>query len=969
MDSNTLSPSESQRAAIEAPCGPMLVLAGPGAGKTFCLIARIRHLIEVLGVDPARICAFTFTNKAAGEIATRLEKQLGDRAEHIKGGTIHSFCAELLRELGARIGLEPGFGIVDEDYQRTVLRRLEGHRPWHRGVLTRFSAHRFRGDELRRNDQELYDRYRRFLEQRNLLDFDMLVLKTAELLRNDEAAALIRSRWDCVLVDEFQDLNRIQYGIVRELAREHRNVFAVGDDEQSIYSWAGADPEVFQLFQEDFGSARAELVENRRCPREVVTLARRLVTINTPIFRDRVHAEGSDRESPFPVVAWSFSDEDAEIAWVLEDVRRDREEHSLPWDEFALLYRTNDMGSAAEAAFLSAGIPCRLAQGRALSEDPVVGYVIAALRVIASPGDEVHQENFLQVVLPRALFDDLRAQAEESRQELVDKLRDLASAMPREHGDRKKLWRAMYALKNLAALGAKHTELGALVEEILSQRVGEYRTVLEEHHDDLSDPAEDADVVRLAARLTGALESGRPVWLAPMGGAEIALKGMLLAVGFTDVRFGGTAPPDAEIVTAGAAPELGVGLGVFKVAQLIRTRGFSNQFRDFTAIDLETTDNNIDTAEIVELAAVRVRGGTPVAEFHSLVKPRVAITAGARRAHGISEEDLAEQPRFEEVWPGFREFCGTDVLVAHNGYRFDFPVLRRMTSSLGAPELCTYDTLPLARELHQGSAKLVDIAGRYGIDPGTSHRALDDTRTLAHVFLALGEGKVARARKTALVNLLDQLGIALALADQETLGAEAKLLRRVTPAYSLSRRSDCLELYRGERELAGDDRLPPVEDVIDLLGGEGRMARVQADKSAEDRYPAAMGRLRPLVEQFAGLPLRDQIQGFLERVVLSSRDVELASGRVNLLTLHSTKGLEFSRIYIVGVEDAQLPGGLGRNPGPSKREIEESRRLLYVGMTRTKDRLVLTRVDARRGVPTGGKRFLDEMQLIPRYPD
>ena len=963
------TPSPSQLAAIEAPAGPLLVLAGPGAGKTFCLIERIRYLIEELGVDPARICAFTFTNKAAGEIAARLERQLGERAEHIKRGTIHSSCAELLRELGSHIGLEAGFGIVDEEYQRSVLRRLEGHRPWHRSVLTRFAAHRFRGDELRQNDQELYDRYRRFLEQRNLLDFDMLVLKTAELLRNDAAARTIRSRWDCVLVDEFQDLNRIQYGIIRELARDHRNVFAVGDDEQSIYSWAGADPEVFVLFQNDFGAARVELVENRRCPREVVALARRLVTSNTPIFRDRVHAEGSDRESPFPVVAWSFPDEEAEIAWVLEDLRRDRAEHSLPWDEFALLYRTNEMGSAAEAAFLSAGIPCRLAQGRALAEDPVVGYVIAALRVILQPDDEIHRDSFLQVVLPKALYDDVRASAEESGQEVVDKLAELARAMPREHGDAKKLWRAMYALRNLAALGSQHTELGPLVEELLSHRVGEYRTVLEEHHDELSDPIEDADVVRLAGRLADALATNRPVWLAPMGGAEIALKGMLLAVGFVDVHFGGSPPATAEVVTAGAVPELGIGLGMFKAAQLIRTAGFDNRFRDFAAIDLETTDKDIDRAEIVEMAAVRVRDGKIVGELHAMVQPRVPITSGARRAHGISDEDVAGAEFFEQVWPRFAEFCGTDLLVAHNGYRFDFPVLRRMTAALGAPQLCTYDTLPLARELHQGSAKLADIAGRFGIDPGQSHRALDDTRTLAQVFLALGEGKVARARKTALVNLLDQLGIALALADQDTLCTEAKLLRRLTPFYTLSRRSDSLDLYRGERELSGDDRLPPVEDIIELLGGESRMARIQADKSAEDRYPAALSRLRPLIEQFSGLPLREQVSSFLERVVLSSRDVELSSGRVNLLTLHSTKGLEFSRIYIVGVEDAQLPGGLGRNPGPTKREIEESRRLLYVGMTRTKDRLVLTRVNVRRGLPTGGKRFLEEMQLVPRdYP-
>ncbi|MGI9140929.1 MAG: UvrD-helicase domain-containing protein [Gemmatimonadaceae bacterium] len=965
METKLYSPSDSQRTAIEAACGPMLVLAGPGAGKTFCLIARIRYLIEELGMDPARICAFTFTNKAAGEIAARLERQLGERADQIKRGTIHSFCAELLRELGSHIDLEPGFGIVDEEYQRSVLRRIEGHRPWHRGVLTRFSAHRFRGDELRRNDQELYDKYRRFLEQRKLLDFDMLVLKTAELLRNPVAAQELRSRWDCVLVDEFQDLNRIQYGIIRELARDHRNIFAVGDDEQSIYSWAGADPEVFVLFQDDFGTTRAELGENRRCPRDVVALARRLITINTPIFRDRVHAEGTDRESPFPVDARSFSDENAELAWVLDDVRRDRERHGLQWDEFALLYRTNEMGSAAEAAFLSAGVPCRLAAGRALAEDPVVKYVIAALRVILQPDDEIHQESFLQVVLPKALFDDLRAQADETREELVDKLTELARVLPRDHGDAKKLWRAFYALRNLAALGARHVDLASLVEELLSHRVGEYRTVLEEHHDELSDPADDPDVVKLAGRLADAQATQRPVWLAPMGGAEIGLKGMLLSIGLVDVRFGGSPPPEAEVVTAGAVPEFGIALGTFKAAQLIRTSGFSNRFTDFTAIDLETTDNDIEVAEIVEIAAVRVRNGEVVDRLHSLVKPRVPITPGARRAHGISDDDVAGEAHFESVWPRFSEFCGSDVLVAHNGYRFDFPVLRRMTLTLGAPELCTYDTLPLARELHQGSAKLADIAGRYRIDPGQSHRALDDTLTLAQVFLALGEAKVARARKTALVSLLDQLGIALALADQETLGTEARLLRRLTPFYSLAKRSDCLELYRGEREISGDDRLPPMEDVIELLGGETRMAKIQGDKSAEDRYPAAMNRLRPLVEQLAGEPLRAQIAGFLERVILSSRDVELGSGRVNLLTLHSTKGLEFSRVYILGVEDGQLPGGLGRNPGPTKREIEESRRLLYVGMTRTKDRLVLTRVHSRRGIPTGGNRFLDEMQLTP----
>src|SRR5881394_3633793 len=152
LASATGDPSPSQRRAIEADPHSLLVLAGPGAGKTYCLIERINYLIQTHGFDPARICAFTFTNKAAGEITHRLNDRLGPSAERIKKGTIHAFCAELLRELGANVLLEPGFGIADEEYQLSVLRRIEGPRKWHRSVLTRFSAYRFRDDPLQHSD-------------------------------------------------------------------------------------------------------------------------------------------------------------------------------------------------------------------------------------------------------------------------------------------------------------------------------------------------------------------------------------------------------------------------------------------------------------------------------------------------------------------------------------------------------------------------------------------------------------------------------------------------------------------------------------------------------------------------------------------------------------------------------------------------------------------------------------------------
>jgi DNA helicase-2/ATP-dependent DNA helicase PcrA len=955
------TPSASQRDAIESPAAPLLVLAGPGAGKTYCLIERIRFLLEQLGLAPERICAFTFTNKAAGEIAERLERTLGDRAALVKTGTIHAFCAELLREFGSRIGLEPGFGIADEKYQRAALRRLGYNAKYHGSLLTRFGAHRFRNEPFsHQNDADVFERYERFLAQRNIVDFDMIVLKTATLLADPHIVQRVRARWDCVLVDEFQDLNPFQYQVIREIVREHRHIFAVGDDEQSIYSWAGADPRVFRSFTNDFElTTNVSLRENRRCSHEILACARRLIEINEPMFAER-KALQANHESPFHVSAFTFATENAELAWVLEDLRRDRDAHGTAWGEVALLYRLHRIGEAAETGFLAAGLPCRLAHGRAIGEDPVVAYVVAALRVV-STADEIHEDGFFEAVLPRTLLDVIRAKADEANRSLRAQLEIAVRELPRDDSDGKRIRRAFYALKNLGALGRRHTTLVGLVEELLVQRVGIQRTILEERHDELTDPLAHDEVVRLSNRLAAVLEAKRPIWLERRGGAEIGLKGMLLAAGMASVSLDGNPPDGAESILAADGTSLGLPLTLFKALQLLRSRNFPNVFRDFTAVDIETTDRNVETSEVIEIAAVRVRNGMITGEYHTLVRPRGRIAPGAMRTHGISHADVARAPSFEEMWPRFQEFCGDDVLVAHNGYQFDFPILRR----LGGGELCTYDTLPLARELHTGSAKLADLARRFGIEPGASHRALDDTLALAKVCLALHDLKVSVARKTSLVNLLDYLGIALTLWPDPC--AEAELLRGLCRPFTFGRYSDCLDIYDAERTRACDSAMPTVHQLIEWLGGAQLMERIRTAKTADERYPEAMPRMRRLLEQCADGSLNDQICRFLERVALSRSDgVNVQRDRVNLLTLHSTKGLEFSRVYILGVEDSQLPGGSRR--GATRTEVEEARRLLYVGMTRAKDRLVLTHVQTRNGQPAGGHRFLDEMTLVPQVP-
>jgi len=971
------TPSPSQRKAIEAPLGPMLVLAGPGAGKTFCLIERIRFLVERQGFNPARICAVTFTNKAAQEIAERLAKSLGERAKEVKGGTLHALCAEILREHGEWVGVRRGFGIADEEYQRDVLRRLgvwEKRSGW---LLTQFGKRRARGTPLTPDDLGTFGRYQAFLERRNLLDFDDLVVRAAELLEQyAEVADRVAGRWDYLLVDEFQDLNPRQYAVVRRLAEPHRNLFAVGDDEQSVFSWTGASPQVLQQFANDFGlTSHLVLDDNRRNARQIFASARRLLERNPSLFAEKLLR--AERESEHPVSVLGFADEHAEARWLLGDLLADQHRSGLSWGEYGVLYRRHDIGDALEAELLCAGIPCRLASGHALQDDPVVRYLVAALRIIADPDDPLRQEAFARVVLPSTVWSGIVSEAERKKQDPLTWMRAVAKRAPRDDEDAKKLRRTDYALQNLPALARRHQTLAGLVEELLSQRVGTYRTVLEDRHEELSDPALDPAIVALADRLRVALHGRKRVWLPRLGGLELALSGLLLRGGVTSAGYRDereTLRSDDVTITREDGGRSGLALGLFKALQLVHAAALRDAFRDFVAVDLETTENDVAVCDIVELGAVRVRDGEIVDQYQQLVRPRRPITEAAARIHGISNEAVRDQPSLAEVWPAFRRFCGEDILVAHNGNGFDFPILRRLGSELvEGGEFVSFDSLPLARDLHPGSRKLGDLAHAFGIALPQAHRAQDDARALALVFLRLQAEKLTRARKTALVHLLDYLGLALALADPATLSDEARALFPIARAFALGRYSDCLEYYRMERASPAAFDAPSVEDVIRRLGGQRKLEQYRKEKRAGDRYPEAMARLRRLLDATAGQSLAEQLRGFLDRLVLSSSkasetDPELQH-RVNLLTLHSTKGLEFSRVYVVGAEDAQLPGMPHDGGEPPVDELQEARRLLYVGMTRAKDRLVLTRAERRKELPTGGFRFLEEMGFTPRAPD
>src|SRR5205823_2381233 len=501
------------------------------------------------------------------------------------------------------------------------------------------------------------------------------------------------------------------------------------------------------------------LDKNRRCSRQIFETARRVLAQNPQLFEKQLSAE---QESPYEVGAFAFRDEAEEAAWLLEDLRSDRAASGLGWGAYAVLYRRHKLGEYLEGRLLRAGIPCRLARGRSLVEDDVIKYVIAALRIVRDPDDPVALEAFARCVLSAHFLQEVLASppfalsssspvplsAPAERGDAGDFLagvRALARRRPAQDPDTKKLWRLVFQVENLRALPRSHRALAPLVDEILSQSVGPYRNALEERHDELTDPADSPEAVALAARLAAAMAAEREIVIEPQGGLEIALRGMLAAAGIRHVpsaaasrREVGEVAEVEEVVKAAEGGAAGLALTLFKALQNLHSLDNLDNLPRYVAFDLETTDGDVASCGVVEIGAVRVERGEIVDRFHTLVQPYQPISPRASAIHGYTDSDVRDARSFAQVWPEFRAFVGDDVLIAHNGQHFDIPVLRRLAAGLaGMDSLAFYDTLPLARSLSRDSAKLEDLALRFGIDAGRAHHALDDAITLARVYREL----------------------------------------------------------------------------------------------------------------------------------------------------------------------------------------------------------------------------------------
>jgi len=406
-----------QREAVTHGEGPLLILAGAGSGKTRALTYRIAYLIYERGVAPWSILAITFTNKAAGEMKARVAALVPDLAERIWVATFHSTCAKILRREAPVAERSRDFAIYDDADQLAVLRRILSGLRWDQQRFPpqafrhmigsaknellgpeeyyRWAAER-RGDFWADRTAQVYRAYERELVTNNAFDFDDLVGKTVELFESrPDVLARYQDRFEYILVDEYQDTNHAQYRLVNALASRHRNLSVVGDDDQSIYTFRGADPRNILEFERDYPDAKViKLEQNYRSTVTVLQAANSVVSHNERRKHKELWTENAVGERLGFYQAMSQRDE---AQFVCRTVLELREREGLRLGECAVLYRTNAQSRPVEEVLIDAGVPYQIVGGLRFFERKEIKDATCYLRLVLNPADTVSLERVVNV--------------------------------------------------------------------------------------------------------------------------------------------------------------------------------------------------------------------------------------------------------------------------------------------------------------------------------------------------------------------------------------------------------------------------------------------------------------------------------------------------------------------------------------------------------------------------------------------
>ena len=401
---NELNPK--QREAVNQINGPCLVIAGAGSGKTKVLTYKVAHLIDDCDVRPWNILAITFTNKAANEMKERIQNLVGDVINDIWLGTFHSICVRILRKFIDRLGYDVSFVIFDSADQKTLVKKclkeldIDSKIFTEKSIINEISnaknmmiksddfISRYQGDYRKEKIGKIYSLYQRKLKENNALDFDDIINLTIDLLiENEDVLDYYSDKFKYILVDEYQDTNKSQFKLVSMLAKKNMNIMVVGDNDQGIYSFRGADISNILNFEKDFeGTKIIKLEQNYRCTGNILKVANEVIKNNTNKYDKRLWTENTNGELPYIYTGRDEYDEASFIANKIEELKSSKE---LNYSDFAILYRMNVQSRAIEDILMRESIPYKIIGGLKFYERKEIKDIIAYLRLISNQSDNL----------------------------------------------------------------------------------------------------------------------------------------------------------------------------------------------------------------------------------------------------------------------------------------------------------------------------------------------------------------------------------------------------------------------------------------------------------------------------------------------------------------------------------------------------------------------------------------------------
>ena len=1015
--------NEKQRQAASHTDGAMLVVAGPGTGKTKVITHRIAHLIRNHQVAPQQILAVTFTNKAAQEMLERIQsKDLLDTMQGLEVNihTFHAFCVRLLREHAEEIGLGVNFAIFDQETQDAVLieclRELglsqRDHPLWKAHGIISTSKMKLEDpaanrDEIRLGDGtvinnpvevdnylDLIKAYQTKLAYHNGLDFDDLMCKAVEVL---EQVGTVRAKYHndlrFILVDEYQDINAAQYALLKLLSRESpHNVMVVADEDQSIYSWRGSDPKYIEQFKRDFMPAVVELEEHYRCSEKILQAAGAVIEKNT---RQKESSLKTDNPTGNIIYHYTLDTPTAEANHIVNLIRQLVGGRHCAYGGIAVFYRTHQLAERLVNGLHRAGIPFQcIGQTNSFQEEHAQGILAYLNLSLWQLPDHIEKA----VNFPQQLIDDVTlarltwlAQREEIT--LIELLRQIDD-FPDYVGPLTR-WNVAQFFQQIDDFHKEIEEeqiraITTKLFDLLSRRRSPYRS---EDINEIKNQPEIPGVRAATDILSNAIERKERIHLMANYGIDSCCaaytisstlkryfdlsihteflpsnsslppiteeSGVNILIGHfgelpeytnTTILLGSAVNTDANVLQLDesiANPSRSV--TALKLCQRLLSSLEKVNLADMVVYDLETGAGGVDTnkAEIVEICAMSVIEDE-LQNYHQRVKPPNWIPRSATKIHGINNETVADKPDIETVLPDFLRLIQNRILIGHNIAEFDNRVLDRHLRQILKEGLSNsyYDTLVAAQRLYpRENHKLETIADKFNIEHGNMHRAFEDVRVNRQVFKKLIEEDLDRREVESLSELLPLVGIGILAAQEDrqesgidggTAGATGTLCQTAA-RYVRTHRPDLDWIEAGLQPA----EIQSVRDFIDAL------MHMQIEESSEEwDWQMKRERFMDGVSHFEKSSAEKDLIEFLDyqKLINSADEVETETDKVTLMTLHAAKGQEFPVVFIMGLEDGTFPFG---RPNELLDEIEEERRLFYVGITRARTRLYLTSVTYR----------------------